>query len=447
MKKLYVIIFLMLLNAFNINAQFSSGNLVVVRLGNGTVYNGGAAARCFLDEYTTSGTLVQTIAMPVTASGGNRKFMLNNGFYGGQITLSGDNRYLLVPGFDVDEFSQPVTSFTPAIAPRIVARIDKNGTVNTTTSTGAYNGESIEAAYSTNGTNIWTCGTNINNDGTGGIRYLTFGATTSTLINAGASFVGFRALGAYNNQLYVTADYGNTSLATVGSGFPTTTASVTNLPGMPNNNSPIPTGFFLADLDAGIAGPDVIYFLDGNAFGGATANTLSKYSLVSGTWVKNNAINIDNPRGMTASVSGNSVILYVSTSTGLSKVTDATGYNANMTASFASIAAAPANTSFKGVAFAPSDFPTSVREVESIKMSKVYQRSTNELQVEFTSTKPAAVTITITDVSGKQISNFNYRATTGVNSTVLNISGLQKAVYLVTIINGKEKTVSKFIKQ
>ena len=431
----------------SLNAQFTSGNLVVVRLGNGTVYNGGAAARCFLDEYTTSGTLVQTIAMPVTASGGNRKFMLNNGFYGGQITLSGDNRYLLVPGFDVDEFSQPLTSFTPSIAPRIVARIDKNGTINTTTSTGAYNGESIEAAYSTNGTNIWVCGTNINNDGTGGIRYLTFGATTSTQINAGAQFVGFRTLGAYNNQLFVTADYGNISLASVGSGFPVTTAALSNLPGLPTNNSPIPTGFFMADLDAGVAGPDVIYFLDGNVFGGATANTLSKYSLVSGIWVKNNAINIDNPKGMTASLAGNSVTLYVTTNSGISKVTDATGYNANITAAFSSIATAPANTFFRGISFTPSDFPTAVRTVENIRMSKVYQRSTNELQVEFTSKKRARVTITIADVSGKQVNNLSYLAEAGMNATVLNIGGLQKAVYLVTIIDGTEKTVSKFVKQ
>lgn len=430
-----------------LNAQFTSGNLVVVRLGNGTVYNGGAAARCFLDEYTTSGTLVQTIAMPVTASGGNRKFMLNNGFYGGQITLSGDNRYLLVPGYDVDEFSQPLTSFTPSIAPRIVARIDKNGTINTTTSTGAYNGESIEAAYSTNGTNIWVCGTNINNDGTGGIRYLTFGATSSTLINAGASFVGFRVLGAYNNQLFVTADYGNISLASVGSGFPVTAAALSNLPGLPTNNSPIPTGFFMADLDAGVAGPDVIYFLDGNVFGGATANTLSKYSLVSGTWIKNNAINIDNPKGMTASVAGNSVTLYVTTNSGISKVTDATGYNANITAAFSSIAAAPANTFFRGISFTPSDFPTAVRTVENIRMSKVYQRSANELQVEFTGKKRSRVTITISDVSGKQVSNLSYMAEAGMNATVLNIGGLQKAVYLVTIIDGTEKTVSKFVKQ
>jgi Secretion system C-terminal sorting domain len=447
MKKLYTVFTLFMLCSFIVQAQLTTGNLVVVRLGNGTVYNGGAAARCFLDEYTTAGTFVQTIAMPITASGGNRKFMLNNGFYGGQITLSGDGRYLLVPGYDVDEFSQPLTSFTPSIAPRIVARIDKSGTVNTTTSTGAYNGESIEAAYSTNGTNIWTCGTNINNDGTGGIRYLTFGAATSTLINGGATFVGFRALGVYDNQLYVTADWGNISLASVGNGFPVTTAALSNLPGMPNNNSPIPTGFFMADLNAGITGPDVLYFLDGNAFGGATANTLSKYSLVGGTWIKNNAIAIDNPKGMTAVVTGNSVTLYVSTNSGLSKVTDATGYNTNMTAAFSSIATAPLGTFFKGVAFAPSDFPTSVRTVENIKLNKIYQRSEGELQVEFTSKKQAGVSITVTDISGKQIGIVQYKAIAGINTAVLNINGLQKAVYLVTVINGTEKTVSKFVKQ
>ena len=446
MRKYYLFFVSVFLVGF-LNAQFTPGNLVVVRLGDGATYNWGAAARCFLDEYTTAGTFVQTIAMPVTSSGSNRRFMLSKSIFSGKLTLSADGRYLFVPGYDVSEFSQPLTSFTSAVAPRIIARIDKNGSINTTTVTGAYSGETIEAAYSTNGTDIWVCGSNNNNNGTGGFRYLTFGATSSTLVNSGSLYSTYSMIGNYNNQLYASTNYQNVSLVTVGTGYPTTTASVTNLPGMPTSNNYFPVGFFMADLDAGVAGPDVLYFLDGDNFGGPTTNTLSKYSLVGGTWVKKNAVTIMNPRGMTGVVNGNNITLYVTTDAGISVITDGNGYNTNMTAAFTSIATVPTNTAFLGIAFAPTDVTTSVQETANTKMKKVYQRSSTELQVDFTSTKPAAVTITITDVSGKQISNFNYRATTGVNSTVLNISGLQKAVYLVTIINGKEKTVSKFIKQ
>src|SRR5437879_4455496 len=55
-------------------SAFTPGNLVVYRVGTGatsdSLVNTGNAV--FLDEYTTGGTLVQSIALPTTASGANQ---------------------------------------------------------------------------------------------------------------------------------------------------------------------------------------------------------------------------------------------------------------------------------------------------------------------------------------------------------------------------------------
>src|ERR1035438_10543047 len=52
---------------------FTGGNLVVYRIGDGSTTLTSVATAAFLDEYTTSGTYVQTINLPTTvASSGNR---------------------------------------------------------------------------------------------------------------------------------------------------------------------------------------------------------------------------------------------------------------------------------------------------------------------------------------------------------------------------------------
>jgi hypothetical protein len=442
--------FFLFTGSFYSQAQFTTGNLVVVRLGNGTtVYNGGAAARCFLDEYTTAGTLVQSLPMPVTTSGANRRFMLSNGFYGGLITLSLDNRYLLLPGYDVDELSQPVTSFTSAVAPRIVARINKNAVINTATVTGAYSGESVESAYSPNGADIAIAGSSLNavTPGTGGVRYVTFESTSSLTVNT-ANMSNYQ-LNVFNNQLYISCEFNNVSIGVFSGTFPVTVApTITNLPGLPTTSS-TPLGFFMADIDNTVAGVDVLYVCDGNNGGGPLANTLTKYSLVAGSWVKNNSIAVTAPRGLTGTVSGSTVTLYATSSTKLYSLVDASGYNANITASLNTLATATANTSFKGLAFAPSvsDGVTAVREEEVVNISKVYQSSANSLQVSWTAKKPELHIISIIDLSGRTVYRSSTKSTTGVNERSLPIQSLSKGSYVLRITNGKEQQAQQFIKK
>jgi hypothetical protein len=334
-----------------VKAQFVNNNLIVSQLGDGSItYQGGAAARCLLKEFTTGGSLTSTVTLPIVNSGSNRKFMLNNGFFGGNLSLTADSRYLLIAGYDVAEESQPVASFTAQTAPRTVARIDKNKVINTTTVTGQYGGDAILAAYSTNGYDIWTTGGSIN--GSGGVRYLTLGATNSTLINNG-DFSNYQIAG-FGNQLFASSGV-SFNVGAIGAGFPTTAANITNLSGLPLAGNRVTVSFFFADLSSSIVGNDVLYVLNSDAFGGN--NELVKYSLVGTNWVVNNSIAISTPRGITGKVTGTSVDLYIVNNTNLLKLTDNSGYNSNITASTVTLATAPANTAFKGICFAPDNNP------------------------------------------------------------------------------------------
>jgi hypothetical protein len=61
-------------------AAFTSGNLVIYRVGDGGSALGGAATAVFLDEYTTSGgSPVQSIAMPTVVNASKNKRLTASG--------------------------------------------------------------------------------------------------------------------------------------------------------------------------------------------------------------------------------------------------------------------------------------------------------------------------------------------------------------------------------
>src|SRR5689334_2053035 len=53
-------------------ASFTTGNLVVLRVGDGTGALSSASAAVFLDEFTAGGGTVQSLPLPTAASGNNR---------------------------------------------------------------------------------------------------------------------------------------------------------------------------------------------------------------------------------------------------------------------------------------------------------------------------------------------------------------------------------------
>src|SRR5689334_8548217 len=81
-------------------AAFTLGDLVVVRVGDGSAALNGNATAAFLDEYTTSGVLVQSIPLPTVASGGNQPLTLSGSATSeGFLALSQNGMYLTLGGY------------------------------------------------------------------------------------------------------------------------------------------------------------------------------------------------------------------------------------------------------------------------------------------------------------------------------------------------------------
>jgi hypothetical protein len=339
---------------------FTTGNIVVYRVGDGSAALTSAADRVYVDEYTTAGTFVQTIALPTVVNGSQRRltaggFNVAEGF----LTRSVDKRYLILAGYDAAVGSASVASSNVFFTNRVVGRIDFYGNVDTSTAlSDAFDAQSVMSATSTDGLSLWVSGSG--NSSTGGVWYVPFGSQSAMDTVQVSNTVGssIRQLHIFDNQLYASTNQSSFRITTVGSGLPTVTgATMVNLPGTDIPNITNPYSFFFADLDAGVAGFDTLYVAEDSA-----GNRVKKFSLVGGTWVLNgNFATGQQIRGLIGTVSGSTVTLYGTTFTSPSfrivSIVDTTGYNQVPSATANIIVTAGTNTAFRGIAFAPEAPP------------------------------------------------------------------------------------------
>jgi hypothetical protein len=350
-------------------SAFTTGNILTLRVGEvgGTALSTNSAP-VFIDEYTTTGTLVQSVPMPFVNSGSNRKFtMSGTSTQEGFLNLSPDGQYLTFGGYDNIPGVVGISSTTATGTNRIVARVTQNGVINTTTRiSDGYDGNSIRSAATVDGTAFWTGGA-----GTGGsTRYVALGTSTSTQISSTPAST--RGTAIYNSQLYSSSQYGaNIGISTVGTGLATTSGNTQTILIGTTSNADLtnPAGFIFCDVDDN-GTPDVLYVADGNL-------GVVKFSNTAGTWAKRGSL--PNPLGRAAhgigvQVVGGNRVLYICLGTSTSpaneiyKFTDNSAVTANITSSGTDIAAAcglpiitsPASTQvlFKGVSFAPVNVPT-----------------------------------------------------------------------------------------
>jgi len=325
---------------------FGDGDLVIYRVGDGTAPLGSAATPVFLDEYTPAGVFVQSIPLPTTAAGANRRLTASGSATSeGLLTRSADGRYLVATGYDAAAGTATVASTTSATVNRVIARVDAAGVLDTTTAlTDAVTGGSPRSAVSTNGADLWISGA------AGGIRFATLGATTSAPV--ATTVTNLRQAQIFAGQLFVSSASGSLRLGTVGTGTPTAAGqSITNLPGFPTSTGS-PYSFWFADLSPLVDGLDTVYVADdGSAQNGGG---VQKYSLISGAWFLNGIVAPAGVRGLTGAVANGVVTLYATTGTALVTITDNAGYGAPIGGAPTTLLTAPANVAFRGVAFAPA---------------------------------------------------------------------------------------------
>ncbi len=142
--------------------------------------------------------------------------------------------------------------------------------------------------------------------------------------------------------------------------------TLTALPGLTNDNSA--QDFYLVSSGSNGSTFDVLYVLDDSS---ASAGTVNKYSLVSGTWTANGtyATSFGGFGLCAATIGGGGAELYVTTGTGATaankviELADTAGYNSPIsinTPDNLTLYTAATGTTMKGIAFAPKNVSTPV---------------------------------------------------------------------------------------
>jgi hypothetical protein len=336
---------------------FTVGNLVVERMGDGTAALSSAATKLFLDEFTTGGTPVQAgasgIALP-TADSGTTHAMTDSGVAtsAGLLLRSADGHYLTLVGYDATPGASGVVASRVA---RVIGRVDNSATIDSSTlitdgygganSGAATAGNNIRGAATVDGTAFWTSGASGTGATDGGVRYATLGsAGTSTQI--ATNVTNTRSLSIFNNQLYADASTSTGPLfgpGTVGTGLPTTSGqTITQLNGFPTASGPSAYQFVFKDANT-------IYVADDRTTAGGG---IEKWTQSGGTWsmAYSALAGTVGLRGLTLGADGT---LYgttgETTANRLVSITDTgSGFN------FTTLATAPTNEIFRGVAFTPT---------------------------------------------------------------------------------------------
>src|SRR5580698_10261039 len=105
-----------------VGSGFTAGDVVVYRLGDGSTALSGNGAPVFLDEYSPTGTLVQSVPLPTTASGSNKPLVGSGSANSeGMLTLSANDSDLVATGYDAAVGASNLSSSAAASVPRTVA--------------------------------------------------------------------------------------------------------------------------------------------------------------------------------------------------------------------------------------------------------------------------------------------------------------------------------------
>jgi len=174
-----------------IAAPITPGNLVIYRVGDGvsgTLSALGTAV--FLDEYTTAGSLVQTIPVPTTGTT-QQMVAVGNASTEGIISRSQDGAKLVFMGY------RNTTGTTPggSTVPRVIGTLDVAGTLDTSIAVTDMTSAVPRSATTVDGSRYWLATST-------GVRYVPtpIASSTSVLIDSRNS----RQVNLADNVLYAT---------------------------------------------------------------------------------------------------------------------------------------------------------------------------------------------------------------------------------------------------
>jgi len=323
-------------------ATFTPGNLAILRFGDGSAALTSASTAVFINEYTTNGAFVQSIAIPST--GPTALVVSGNATSEGALMRSPNGRFLCFGGYNAAAGIAAIAVTTAVAVPREAATMDSTGAfAMAAKTTNAFNTQNIRSAATDGLNNFWGSGSG---SGTYYFGISSLAATVqTTLLNT-------RVNNLQNGNLCFSTSSGTTARGIhCFVGTPTGTNAATQL--FATGNASSPYGFainpggtiaYVADDTASVAGGIQRWTNSGSAWGLA-------YTL--GTGVANVGA-----RSLVVNWSGPNPVLYATTSEGLPilnrliKITD-TGVGSTA----ATLTNVTANSAFRGVAFVPDVGP------------------------------------------------------------------------------------------
>ena len=263
---------------------FGVGNLLVSKYGDGTNTLSSAATNVAINEFSTAGNSIQSIAF--ATSGANQFTDTGSGTSNGYLNTY--NGYVAITGYNAAGGTASVANGNN----KVVQILDSTGNVVTrsTFPTGGANGtppspfsgNSIRSAIATSATNFYATGTSSGTPVTGGAWYSDSTNYTQVSSTAAGQPTNLRNVGIFGGQLYASASTGsNLGVIAVGSGLTTSAGQTSTL--FINAGAGASTyGFVMFDTNTD-GSMDLAYLADDRT---TTGGGLQKWMLVSGTWTQ-----------------------------------------------------------------------------------------------------------------------------------------------------------------
>jgi hypothetical protein len=318
-----------------ITPGFEPGNLCVLRVGNGIATLTNSGDPVFLDEYTTSGILTNSVAIPTN---GSTSLIIGSASSEGAISRSANSNFIVMVGYNTNLlYGSGLPSSSATLVPRGIATIDFNGNyafiTNTTT---AFNANNIRSGTSDGSNDFWAVGA------TSGTVYLGLASPPATVQSALANS---EVINIFNGNLFYSSQKSTPIGIYYFAGLPTTTA-MTNLFFATGSSSslygfaisPDNTVAYVADDRAVSAGGGIQKYTNNGAWGLAYTFGTGAGSTV-GT------------RGVAVSFGQPPVIYATTADTSANRLLAIT--DTGSSAAVAVLATASANKVFRGVQFTP----------------------------------------------------------------------------------------------
>ncbi len=408
--------------------------LDVLRIGTGSSGLSSSATPAFIVPFLGvgpgQGTVGTPIPLPTAQSGSNAPLTMSGSASSeGSLELSGNGQYLTVAGYDATPGTAGVASSTTI--PRVAGRIDGAGNIDTSTvlKLGSFSGNNARGAVTNDGNEFWVTGAGGNPRG---IVYAPLGngaaatAVTSNNTNARVPVIA-------GGQLYLSTN-NNTppGLYKVGTGLPTGSPSATAV-------TPLVTG--------SSSDPYAFVFTDANTLYVADPPGIKKYWFNGSAWVPQGSATAPGQlAGLTGKVENGAVQLYATDLNGTTiyAFTDSAASNSTISGSFSTLAHAPANTLYKGVAFAPagqtlSNAPPTISLQDSAltrsigdtysptqttaTVSDLFYTDPSQLTVTATSSNTAVVpSVSVSGTGGTRTITVTPADTVGISNIVVTVS-------------------------